>query len=141
MIRGPVGRTMNEFQEVSIETVRAYWNARPCNIRHSAKPVGERAYFDEVEARKYYVEPHIPGFAEFPRWKGKRVLEIGCGIGTDTINFARAGAEVTAVDLSEQSLGIARRQAEVFGLTNIRFLQANVECLTSGLPLESYDLV
>ena len=39
---------------------------RPCNIRHSPKPVGTREYFDEVEARKYFVEPHIPVFAEFP---------------------------------------------------------------------------
>ena len=71
------------------------------------KPVGSREYFDEVEARKYLVEPHIPGFADFERWRGKRVLEVGCGIGTDSINFARAGAELTAVDLSPESL--ARR--------------------------------
>ena len=50
---------------ISIETVRAYWDARPCNVRHSKLPVGTREYFDEVEARKYRVEPHIPGFAQF----------------------------------------------------------------------------
>ncbi len=68
-----------------------------------------------MEARKYFVEPHIPGFAEFDRWKGKKVLEIGCGIGTDTISFARAGAQVTAVDLTEKSLEVARQRARVFG--------------------------
>jgi ubiquinone/menaquinone biosynthesis C-methylase UbiE len=129
------------FAAVSIEAVRRYWNTRPCNIRHSPKPVGTREYFDEVEARKYFVEPHIPTFAEFPRWAGKRVLEIGCGIGTDTINFARAGADVTAVDLSEGSLEVARRRAEVYGLRNVRFVQANVERLSGSLPLETYDLV
>src|ERR1035441_6796818 len=95
------------FQDVPITKVSDYWNARPCNIRHSSQPVGTREYFDEVEARKYLVEPHIPGFAEFERWKGRKVLEIGCGIGTDTINFARCGAEVTAVDLTEKSLEVA----------------------------------
>jgi 2-polyprenyl-3-methyl-5-hydroxy-6-metoxy-1,4-benzoquinol methylase len=122
--------------------VQRYWDARPCNIRHSPKSVGSREYFDEVEARKYLVEPHIPGFAEFERWRGKRVLEVGCGIGTDSINFARAGAELTAVELSSESLGIAARRAEVMGVAErIRFVQANAEELTATLGNEQYDLV
>lgn len=130
------------FREKNISQVRDYWNARPCNIRHSPQPVGSREYFDEVEARKYLVEPHIPGFAEFPRWSGKRVLEIGCGIGTDTINFARAGARVTAVDLSEKSLELARRRADVFGLSDrIDFRVADAERLSEAIPPEPYDLV
>jgi SAM-dependent methyltransferase len=133
---------MTGFTDVPIENVQRYWNARPCNIRHSSRPVGSREYFDEVEARKYFVEPHIPGFAEFPRWRGKRVLEIGCGIGTDTINFARAGAHVTAVDLSEESLKVARKRAEVFNLADrIRFVSGNSEELDRVVPVEPYDLV
>jgi len=122
--------------------VRRYWNARPCNIRHSPKPVGSREYFDEVEARKYRVEPHIPAFAEFERWKGKKVLEIGCGIGTDTIRFARAGARVTAVDLSEESLAVAKRRAGVFGLEDrISFHRVDAERLSEVVPVETYDLI
>ena len=126
----------------SVADVRRYWDARPCNIRHSPKPVGSREYFDEVETRKYFVEPHILGFADFERWRGKRVLEIGCGIGTDSVNFARAGAELTAVELSGESLRIAAKRAEVMGVAgSIRFVQANAEELTSALPAEQYDLV
>lgn len=133
---------MTGFESVPLDTVRDYWDRRPCNIRHSRKPVGSREYFDEVEARKYRVEPHIPTFAEFPRWQGKRVLEVGCGIGTDTINFARHGAEVTAVDLSEESLSVARRRAEVFGLSDrIRFVSADAERLGEYVPREPYDLI
>lgn len=127
---------------VSIDSVKAYWDARPCNIRHSKKPLGSKEYFDEVETRKYYVEPHIPGFAQFARWKGKRVLEVGCGIGTDTINFARAGAQVTAVDLSTESLAVAKQRAEVFGFKDqVRFYQADAERLSDTVPVERYDLV
>ena len=129
------------FHEVPIRVVREYWNNRPCNIRHSRKPVGARDYFDEVEQRKYYVEAHIPPFAEFDRWRGKTILEVGCGIGTDTINFARAGAQVTAVDLSEKSLEVARKRAQVYGLRNITFLQANAEELTGSVAARDFDLV
>src|SRR6185436_20128920 len=113
--------------------VQSYWDRRPCNIRHSNKPIGSREYFDEVEARKYLVEPHIPGFAEFAHWKGKRVVEIGCGMGTDATNFARAGADYTGTDLSTESLKIARQRFSVFGVKG-RLLQANGEQVASALP-------
>jgi SAM-dependent methyltransferase len=130
------------FRDIPITRVSDYWNSRPCNIRHSSQPVGSREYFDEVEERKYFVEPHIPAFAEFERWKGKKVLEIGCGIGTDTINFAWHGAQVTAVDLTEKSLELARQRAQVFGLEDrVRFIQANAENLSKSVPVEHYDLV
>jgi ubiquinone/menaquinone biosynthesis C-methylase UbiE len=130
------------FGDVPVARVQSYWNARPCNIRHSPKEIGTKEYFDEVEARKYFVESHIPRFAEFERWKGKKVLEIGCGIGTDTINFARHGAQVTAVDLTEKSLELARLRAKVFGLEDrIQFFQANAEELSSYVPVDTYDLV
>jgi ubiquinone/menaquinone biosynthesis C-methylase UbiE len=133
---------MNGSTDKSIADVQQYWDARPCNIRHSTKPVGSKEYFDEVEARKYLVEPHIPAFADFDRWEGKRVLEVGCGIGTDSINFARAGAELTAVELSSESLRIAEQRADVMGVADrIQFVQANAEELTATLTDEDYDLV
>jgi ubiquinone/menaquinone biosynthesis C-methylase UbiE len=134
--------TTHTAADKSVADVRRYWDERPCNIRHSSKPVGSKEYFDEVEARKYLVEPHIPAFADFGRWSGKRVLEVGCGIGTDSINFARAGAELTAVDLSSESLGIAAQRAELLGVDEkIRFVEANAEELTSTLDGEQFDLV
>ncbi len=130
------------FYGVPIQRVEDYWNWRPCNIRHSIKPAGTKEYFDEVESRRYFVEPHIPLFAEFERWRGKKVLEIGCGTGTDIINFARHGAEITAVDLSEKSLEIARKRVEVFGLQDrIRFYRGSAEQLCEFLPCEQYDLI
>jgi len=130
------------MKQPDIQTVQSYWDARPCNIRHSTKSVGTKEYFDEVEKRKYFVEPHISGFAQFERWNGKKVLEVGCGIGTDTMNFARAGASVTAVDLSDESLKVAKQRAKVFSLEErISFYQANAEELSFTVPVEPYDLV
>ena len=124
----------------TISSVRDYWNVRPCNVRHSPSAVGSRQYFDEVEKRKYFVEPHIPVFAEFPKWKDKKVFEIGCGLGTDAVNFARAGAHYTAIELSEKSLDLARRRFEVFGLKGT-FYHGNAEEVTSIVPAQEFDLV
>jgi 2-polyprenyl-3-methyl-5-hydroxy-6-metoxy-1,4-benzoquinol methylase len=134
--------TTGTFAETNIGKVKDYWNERPCNIRHSTEEVGSKEYFDQVEARKYRVEPHIPTFAEFDKWKGKKVLEVGCGIGTDTINFARAGAQVTAVDLSIESINLAKKRADVFNLSDkITFYQANAEELSKSVPMDKYDLI
>ena len=132
----------DSFRHTSIDRVRDYWNRRPCNLRHSPQPVGTPEYFAQVEARKYFVEPHIPSFAQFERWAGKRVLEVGCGLGTDTINFARAGAKVTAVDLSGASLDLARKRAEIFQLQDrITFVEADAERLSEFVEPACYDLV
>src|SRR5260370_9103787 len=134
--------TLMNFAEVEIARVRDYENERPCNLRHSTAPIGTKEYFDQVEARKYFVEYHIPGFAEFARWRGKKVLEIGCGIGTDTINFARAGAQVTTVDLSDKSMELARRRAAAVGPEEpIRFHPRKPAQPQHPVPPATYNFV
>ena len=131
---------MAETDELAIREVERYWDTRPCNILHSPRNPGSLQYFNEVEERKYFVEPHIPKFAGFEQWKNKKVLEIGCGIGTDAANFARAGAEYTGTDLSSESLKIVKKRFKALGLKGI-FYQGNAEELISILPKETYDLV
>ena len=131
----------SDFSQVQIEKVKEFWDRRPCNIRHSNKPIGTREYFDEVEKRKYFVEPHIPGFAEFEKWKGKRVLEVGCGLGTEAINFARNGANLTVIEISKESLELAKKRFEVYGLTANFILgdAENLDILLAGQ--EKFDLI
>ncbi|MBI2996190.1 MAG: class I SAM-dependent methyltransferase [Candidatus Melainabacteria bacterium] len=133
---------MKDFSKVQIEQVKDFWDESPCNIHHSKEEIGTKKYFDEVEFRKYFVEPHILKFAEFERWRGKKVLEIGCGIGTDTVSFARNGARVTVVELSSKSIDIAKMRAKTYGLENkIQFYSGDAEKLSSFLPNEKFDLV
>lgn len=123
-----------------LEKVRNYWNNRPCNLRHSRSPIGTKEYFDEVEARRYRNEPHNFTFPDFDRWKGKKVLEIGCGIGTDAVNFARAGADYTGIDLSEESVKLCKKRFEVFGLHG-RIREANAEEVDLIFAGEKFDLI
>jgi 2-polyprenyl-3-methyl-5-hydroxy-6-metoxy-1,4-benzoquinol methylase len=124
----------------TVDEIKEFWNKRPCNIKHSPKEIGTLEYFEEVDWRRYFVEPHILRFAEFEKWKGKKVLEIGCGIGTDSVRFAQAGAILTLTDLSDRSIEIAKERFEVYGLP-ARFYVANAENLSGEIPVEPYDLI
>ena len=126
-----------------ISDVYTYWNSRPCNIRHSNKSIDSVEFFDEVSEKKYRAEPHKKEFLALEQWKGKRVLELGSGLGTDAIQFARAGADVVCVDLTDFSLELCKKNFELHGLQGT-FFQGNIEELDTFLPesyLQSFDLV
>ena len=125
----------------TIGEVQQFWDARPCNVRHSPLKIGSLEYFDQVEWRRYFVEPHIKDFAQFSQWAGKQVLEVGCGIGTDAVCFSRAGAEYVGIELSEVSAEIARSRLQLYGLDG-RILVGDAENLAIHLgPESSFDLV
>lgn len=117
-----------------------YWNNQPCNIRHSQAPVGSEEFFDAVTAKRYRAEPHILDFAGFHLWRGRRVLEIGCGIGSDAEQFARHGAEYVGIDISEESLRLCRQRFDVYDLPG-EFHQGSVTDLNFLQSLGEFDLV
>ncbi len=125
-----------------ISDVQEYWNRQPCNIKRSKSMPGSIMWCMDTEENKYHVEPHIPEQADFKKWSGKRVLEIGCGIGITACSFAQQGANVTAVDLSEESIRLAKIRADLHGYTDrIKFYQGNAEELDKLVPLEKFDLI
>jgi ubiquinone/menaquinone biosynthesis C-methylase UbiE len=96
--------------------VQAFWDTTPCGSKHADAPEGSRKFFQQVEQRRYELEPFIPEYAEFERSQGETVLEVGVGLGTDLARFARAGADVTGIDFSEHSVELARRRLALEGL-------------------------
>lgn len=120
------------------ERVRAFWQAHPCGTKFSEVPMGTPEFFERVEAHRYNKEWHIPDAADFAGARGLRVLEIGCGLGTDGAQFAKAGAYYTGIDLTEASIELARRRFEVSGLPG-EFGVADAENL--DFADASFDLV
>ena len=115
-----------------------FWNKRPCNINHSNKEVGTKQYFEEVSKRKFFVEPHIVTFADFQKYKNKKVLEVGCGIGTTAHEFVRNGCDYTGIDISDKTLEIAQKRFDVFNLDG-KLLCENIETYKNNF--NKYDLI
>ncbi len=126
------------------KTIKEYWDKKPCNISHSKKKYLSKEYFQEVRKKRYFVESHIPKFAEFHKFKNKNVLEIGCGIGTDACEFIKNGANYYGVELSEKSLSITKRRVKELNLQkyNPTFFNLDAENLTVIKNLNiKFDLI
>lgn len=93
------------------DEVRNFWNAEPCGSRY----MGELADFEDHAQARYTLEPYIPEFAQFSSSRGLKVLEIGVGMGADYLEWLKAGAVASGVDLSAISLERARHRCELAG--------------------------
>src|SRR4030095_9232989 len=96
--------------------VRAFWQENPCGTKFADAPPGSRRFYELVEAHRYQKEWHIPAAAEVDETKDLAVLEVGCGLGTDGAQFAKAGANYTGIDLTEAAVDLAKRRFEIFQL-------------------------
>jgi len=96
--------------------VRAWWGEEPCGTRAAKHARGTRAYFEDIEADRYRREPEIHAFAQFTRYRGRRVLEVGVGAGTDFIQWTRAGADAWGVDLTPEAIQLVRERLAEYDL-------------------------
>ena len=122
----------------SAAEVYRYWQEESCGTEHASSTARTRAYYAEIEAARYRLEPFIGGFAEFERWRGRRVLEIGVGAATDFINFARSGATVSGIDLTPAAAEHAKRRLEFEGLDGDVVVGSGESV---PYPDQSFDLV
>jgi len=84
---------------VDVASVQRFWDANPCGSQLSSQ-TDRRSYFEEIEARRYSHEPHIPVVARFSEFRDRGVLEIGTGLGTDGLQFQINGARYVGIDLT-----------------------------------------
>lgn len=111
---------MNEMIETQDEElkgrVREYWNLHPCGTQFTHLEWGSKKFFDEVERFRYETQPFMNSIIGFDRFAGKKLLEVGCGLGTDLLQFARGGAFVTGIDLTPQSIDLVKRRFQLEGI-------------------------
>lgn len=108
--------------------VKAFWETEAC---------GER-YGPEQDRLRYELEPEILAFADFGSAAGKKVLEIGVGMGADFLRWVRAGADATGVDLTERAVELTRQRLAAEDLrANLRVADAE----TLPFPDAEFDIV
>jgi ubiquinone/menaquinone biosynthesis C-methylase UbiE len=98
------------------EQVRRYWNQQSCDTQAAAASKFTLEYFEEIETFRYRDQPFIHAFAQFSRYRGKKVLEVGFGAGTDFIQWLRAGAAATGIDLTQEALDNVSRRIQQYHL-------------------------
>jgi len=97
------------------QEVREFWDRAACGEQLYLRGFGAEEFRKQAEIR-YELEPFILSFAEFEASTGKRVLEIGVGLGADHQRFAEAGAVLSGIDLTNRGVEITRRRFEKLGL-------------------------
>ena len=122
----------------TVDTVRDFWQSHINNEYYTGAARASEEYFAEIEERRYRTHYHLPELFASLDGNGKKLLEIGCGIGVDSIQLAKRGYQVTAVDLTENALTVARQFAERRGVS-IDFRLGNAEGL--DFPGASFDAV
>ena len=96
--------------------VRAYWNDHIHDLDISSNPPGSREFFADLDQYHFEKLHHLPRLIDFNAYRGKKVLDVGCGAGTDLARFARGGAIVTGVDLSSSAIALAKQNFAQQGL-------------------------
>ena len=118
--------------------VQKFWQNSPCDSWFTNEPRGTVAFYRSLDEHRYKVHPHLQSAVGFERTRALRVLEIGCGCGSEAERFARAGAHYTAIDLTNAAVSITRRRFQLASLEG-QFVQGDAE----NLPFadSSFDFV
>lgn len=119
--------------------VADYWNNQPCGTHVVSDMEFSREYSDAIEAHRYTVEPNIFSFAQFTRWRGQKLLEVGVGAGTDFIQWVRAGTQAHGIDLTKEGIELVQKRLEVYGLQAEKLQVA--DCENIPYPDNSFDIV
>ena len=133
--KGSDSRTLDEVRQYWTENVNTtqFWTGDP-------REIGSPRFFDEVGGyiRKNYEHRYRLIKAEAAKYPGGHLLEVGCGAGWESVAWAQAGMNVSAVDLSKGALQLARKNFDYHELqADLR--EGNAE----KLPFEenSFDIV
>ena len=144
MITETVQTTAAPEPQALKDAVRKFWGTRPCGVAHSDQPTDSRAFFEETERHRFdevhldWDRPFMKEAMDFSKYTGKKVLEVGVGIGVDSMQWSRSGNNVFGVDYNLPSVQITKARFKEAGAQGT-FLNSDAE----NLPFadNSFDVV
>ena len=119
--------------------VKDHWEREVCGSRYGTGVAADRKhFFEEIERARYKQDYMLRSFARFEEARGKRVLEVGLGAGTDFIQWVRNGAIAYGRDLTAASIYTVKERLELEGLS-ADVAQGDAEAL-SEFPENFFDI-
>ena len=118
--------------------IQKYWNERIHDLEMTSHEPGTPEFFADLDEYRFDKLRYLPKLVDFFGHQGRRLLEVGCGIGTDLVRFAKGGAHAVGVDFSSTALDLAQKNADSSAVS-VELHLANGE----DLPFEdgSFDVV
>jgi len=126
-----------DYHSIS-EKIRIYWNDHIHDLNMVRHPIGTKEFFDDLDEYRFDKNRYLLDVIDFSEYKSKQVLEVGCGVGIDLVRFARHGAIVYGIDLSQRAIDLAQKNFELHGLkaelmvmdgTNMKFENNRFDCI------------
>jgi len=130
---------MSEKQDRLKDEVRDYWDNEACGTWFSDKEKFTKEYFEEIEKARYEIQPEIKPFAEFDKFPGKKLLEVGVGAGTDFLQWVRGGTRAYGLDLTQEAIDHVKHRLDIYGFESEKLVVGDSE----NLPFEDnfFDVV
>jgi len=129
---------MDMLLQSTVSAVRGYWNSHPLGLQYVTDEnieVGSAEFFAHIRPwMNPYKFPWIMKRIEREATvlKGKHLLEVGCGMGYDSLELLKRGVRVTATDLTPSAVELTRRHFEIEGVQAEDVRTANVLDLPFG---------
>jgi ubiquinone/menaquinone biosynthesis C-methylase UbiE len=120
--------------------VKQHWEDETCGIRYG-ESTDRQAYFREISESRYELEPYIPPFADFAGAKGKRMLEIGVGAGSDFENWCRHADHASGIDLTERAISLTRERLQLDGFSPEKYSLQTADAENLPFADESFDMI
>jgi ubiquinone/menaquinone biosynthesis C-methylase UbiE len=136
---------MDNLMQTTVSNIEKYWDTHTLGMQYVTDPgyqIGTPEFFN-------HIRPWMNPF-KFP-WimeriereskilKGKHLLEVGCGMGYDSLEFIKRGVCVTATDLTPNAVELTRQHFEVQGVKAAQVRTANA--LDLPFPDNTFDAI